>query len=70
MLCVPPQYATVLVSPSVFFSSGAKTNMKICETILSELFRMLFNVPSILYHNFAHNQLENFCAYLGTLKYF
>lgn len=31
---------------------------------------MLFNVPSILYHNFAHNQLENFCACLGTLKYF
>lgn len=33
---------------------------------------MLFNVPSILYHNFAHNQLEDFCACLGTLflKYF
>ena len=31
---------------------------------------MLFNVPSILYHNFAHNHLEDFCACLGTLKYF
>ena len=31
---------------------------------------MLFSVPSILYHNFSHNQLENFCACLGTLKYF